>query len=354
MKAIELEAAGSPLRQVERPVPQARPDGVLIRLEAAPVLSYMQKVVSGKLPYMLPAGPFIPGSDCVGTVEATGADVVDLAPGTLVHAGPQVRSRGHFVEDDSVLIGLTGMSAHSARLQTKWKDGAFAEVAHYPVDCITPLDRVSTLGAARLAALPFLAVPYGGLLAAGLEPGETVIINGATGNFGAHGVLVALAMGAGRIVPTGRHQPTLDQLRAMEPKRVFPAVLSGDLEVDVGAISSATQGSATVLFDILGGGGTGPVLAGLRALRHGGRAVLMGTLAEPIEIPYVDIMVRGLTIKGNFMYPPMAVSRLVDMIAAQTLSLDSLVPRSFSLDEVDIAMEEASSGKGLNFTVLTP
>jgi hypothetical protein len=42
----------------------------------------------------------------------------------------------------------------------------------------------------------------------------------------------------------------------------------------------------------------------------------MGALAEPIQIPYVEIMVRGLTIKGNFMYPPTAVGRLVDMIAA--------------------------------------
>lgn len=354
MKAIELEKVGTALRRVERPIPEVRPDGVLIRLEAAPVLSYMQKVVSGELPYVLPQGPFVPGSDLVGTVEATGTDVFDLEPGTLVHAGPQMHSRGHFVDDDSILIGLTGMTAHSPRLQSRWKDGAFAEVAHYPVDCITPLDRVSTLGADRLAALPFLAVPYGGLLAAGLEPGETVIINGATGNFGAHGVLVALAMGAGRVVPTGRHRPTLEQLRSIEPERVSPVVLSGDLDADVGAILSAAGSAATVLLDILGGGGTGPALAGLRALNPGGRAVLMGALAEPIQIPYVEIMVRGLTLKGNFMYPPMAVGRLVDMIAARTLSLEGLGPEPFSLDAVDSAIECASSKKGLNFNVLTP
>jgi len=265
-----------------------------------------------------------------------------------------MRSRGHFAGDDSILIGLTGMTAHSPRLQHRWKDGAFAEVAHYPVDSITPLDRVSTVGADRLAALPFFAVPYGGLQASGLEPGETVIINGATGNFGAHAVLVALAMGAARVVPTGRHQATLDHLRSIQPERVFPVILSGDLDADVGAISSAAGSAAAVLFDILGGGETTPVLAGLRALSSGGRAVLMGALAEPIQIPYVEIMVRGLTIKGNFMYPPKAVGRLVDMIAAGTLSLDRIAPESFSLDKVDIALAEATRKKGLNFNVLTP
>lgn len=38
-------------------------------------------------------------------------------------------------------------------------------------------------------------MPYGGLLAADLRPGETVPISGATGHFGSAAVAVALAMG---------------------------------------------------------------------------------------------------------------------------------------------------------------
>jgi alcohol dehydrogenase len=49
-------------------------------------------------------------------------------------------------------------------------------------------------------------VPYGGLLAGDLQPGETVLVSGATGNFGSAGVAVALAMGARCVVAPGRNE----------------------------------------------------------------------------------------------------------------------------------------------------
>ena len=59
MKAIELERVGSPLKIVEKPKPLPRPDGVIIQMKAAPVLSYMQGVISGTLirPMHLPKFP---------------------------------------------------------------------------------------------------------------------------------------------------------------------------------------------------------------------------------------------------------------------------------------------------------
>jgi alcohol dehydrogenase len=66
----------------------------------------------------------------------------------------------------------------------------------------------------------FLAVPYGGFLSAELKPGEAVIIGGATGNFGAHAVIVALAMGASRIIPSGRNASILEKLKTLDPNRI--------------------------------------------------------------------------------------------------------------------------------------
>ena len=50
MQAIELERAGSALRVVEKAKPRPRLDGVVVKMNAAPVLSYMQGVISGTLP----------------------------------------------------------------------------------------------------------------------------------------------------------------------------------------------------------------------------------------------------------------------------------------------------------------
>jgi alcohol dehydrogenase len=353
MKAIELERAGSPLKIVEKPKPHPRPDGVVIQMKAAPVLSYMQGVISGTLPYMLPPSPFTPGSDLIGTVDEVGSEVFDLEPGTLVHARPQIASRGFFRQADDILIGLTGMAPSSDRVQNTWPDGAYAEYTHYPVDCLTPLDRIAIVEPERLASLMFLAVPYGGFLSAELTPGETVIIGGATGNFGAHAVLVALAIGASRIIPIGRKTSILEKLKTLAPNRIFPVVLNGDVEKDTASMVTAADGFADCYLDITGGGGTEPVLASIRAIKNNGKAVLMGALQEAIQIPYVEIMVRGLTIRGNFMYPPHAPAKISRMIEAGVIDLSVLDISKYPLIEAPAAVADATGKGGLSFNVLT-
>jgi alcohol dehydrogenase len=198
----------------------------------------------------------------------------------------------------------------------------------------------------------FLAVPYGGLLSAELKPAETVVIGGATGNFGAHGVIMALAMGAGRIVPTGRNVEILEQIKSISPDRIFPAPLSGDLESNTQQIISAAGGPADCLVDIVGGGGTESVLAAIRSLKKGGRVTLMGALEQVIQIPYVEIMVRELTLRGNFMYPLTAAGDIAKMIASGMIDLDPIQATSYPLEEAGAAIESATTKKGLAFTVL--
>ena len=66
------------------------------------------------------------------------------------------------------------------------------------------LQRTVTIGALAVTlALNVLLVPYGGLLAADLRAGETLLVSGATGNFGGAAVAVALAMGAACVVAPG-------------------------------------------------------------------------------------------------------------------------------------------------------
>lgn len=57
--------------------------------------------------------------------------------------------------------------------------------------------------AARWCALGVLLVPLGGLLKADLQAGETLLVSGATGNFGSAAVAIAIALGARVIAPAG-------------------------------------------------------------------------------------------------------------------------------------------------------
>ena len=68
----------------------AAPDGVLVRIEAGMVLSYMGRVLSGAAPYSLPPMPFVPGTNAIGRVVATGENVSHVRSGDRVfiyHSG---------------------------------------------------------------------------------------------------------------------------------------------------------------------------------------------------------------------------------------------------------------------------
>src|SRR3954449_6649652 len=105
-----------------------------------------------------------------------------------------------------------------------------------PVSVLTPLpSALDDVPAERLVGLSKLAVPYGGFLRAGLQAGETVLVNGASGYFGSAAVILALALGAARVVAVGRDSAALAALAAAAGPRVATVALSGDRENDTRA-----------------------------------------------------------------------------------------------------------------------
>ena len=80
MKAWRLHGKGGPLVLEDVPKPLPRPGGVVVKMEAAPVLSYMRQVLDGTLGYALPAGPFIPGTNGIGVLDAVALEAaIDAA-----------------------------------------------------------------------------------------------------------------------------------------------------------------------------------------------------------------------------------------------------------------------------------
>lgn len=72
MRAMLLNAPGSPLQETDLPRPQPGPGEVLIRIHACGVCRTDLHIVDGELPR--PKLPLIPGHQIVGTVEAIGSD----------------------------------------------------------------------------------------------------------------------------------------------------------------------------------------------------------------------------------------------------------------------------------------
>jgi alcohol dehydrogenase len=318
----------------------------------------MDKIIAAKLPYALPPMPFVPGTNAIGRVVEAGVQVSHVRPGDRVSLSPHLRADVPDAEPAQILIGLTAMggSEASLRLQHRWRDGVFAEIAHWPASCVTPLAGLDDRPATELVGLAKLVVPFGGLQRLNLRGGQTVIINGATGYFGAGAVLLAAAMGAGRIVAVGRKREALQHLAETLGPRIVPAVVTGDDPArDTATIRHAAGGGADLALDLLGQAtSTSTTLSTLRALRRGGRLVLMGSATAPLTLSFGEMLANDWEVVGQFMYDRTAPGQLAALARERLLDLSKVVVTSFALADLPRAVEAAALMQGLDLTALVP
>jgi alcohol dehydrogenase len=276
MKAALLKAFGSPLAVETMPDPILGTGEVIVDVVAAPVLPYASEVFSGKRQYLLTL-PVAPGGGAIGRVRAVGPDATRLAAGDWVVCDPTVRSRDDALTPDITLQGWSARGEGGLRLQRYFHHGAFAERMLVPTENAVPLGPIDAVEAGRWCALSMLLVPYGGLLAADLRAGETVLISGATGTFGSAGVAVALAMGAGCVVAPGRNETMLADLARRFGRRLRPVTLTGDEGEDRERMRRAAPDPIDCVLDLLPPvAGTTAVRAAAMTVREFGRIVLMG------------------------------------------------------------------------------
>jgi alcohol dehydrogenase len=354
-KAWRLHAHND-LRYDDVVTPAPAPDGVVVTIEAGMVLSYTGKVLSGSVPYSLPPFPFVPGTNAIARVIAVGENVSHIRSNDQVFLSPHLRGDVPNSEPPQILIGLTAMATTPAALalQARWRDGVFAEIAHWPAACVTPL--ASDKPATELIGLAKLIVPFGGLQRSGLRGGDTIIVNGATGYFGSGAVMLAVAMGAGRVVAVGRKLAALESLRAAFGPRVISAVVTGsDGAKDLTIIRDAAGGAADVALDLLGSAkSTSTTLSTLRALKRGGRLVIMGSAEAPLEVSFREMLANDWEIVGKFMYERQAPGQLATLAASGLLDLAKIRVKTFKLTELKQAIEAAASMQSLDLTAVVP
>jgi NADPH:quinone reductase-like Zn-dependent oxidoreductase len=170
MKAIVHERYGRPdvleLREVDTPVLDA--DQVLVRVHASSVNPVEWYGVTGMLFARMGSGLRRPkitsvGGDLAGTVEAVGSDVTDLRPGDEVF-GTGIGAWAEYA------------AAREARLVPKPANVSFEQAAAVPVAALTALQALRDHGR--------------------VQPGQKVLINGASGGVGTYAVQLAKWFGA--------------------------------------------------------------------------------------------------------------------------------------------------------------
>ncbi|MCC6145483.1 MAG: zinc-binding alcohol dehydrogenase family protein [Candidatus Hydrogenedentes bacterium] len=232
------------LQPEEIPLPEPGPGEALVRIHYAALNPADRYLVQGQYPR---AGkpPFTPGRDACGIIE-------------------RPADGGRFAQGDAVVLlgGDTGICAPVA----------FAQYAAIPEEWLAPLPEgwTETEG----AAAPLVALTaWQGLVDRGrLQPGETVLITGASGGVGSAAVILAKSRGA-RVFALSRSAEKRRELEALGADATFDSE-APDLEKQVKA--AAGERPVNLVLENLGG----PYLQrALTMAGYGARIMVIGLLA---------------------------------------------------------------------------
>jgi NADPH:quinone reductase-like Zn-dependent oxidoreductase len=176
VRAVVIPGFGVEPEVADLPVPTPGPDEVLVRVHAAGMNPFDWKVIDGALKGVVDHRfPLVMGSDGAGVVEAVGVDVERFRPGDRVY--------GQFMK---VARGL----------------GSYAEFTLAPDTGKLAL-LPEALSFTVAAALPTASIAaYQAIEEARLDPGRTILVNGASGGVGQFAVQFAVDTGA-HVIATG-------------------------------------------------------------------------------------------------------------------------------------------------------
>ena len=169
MKAVVIREYGSPevLQYQEVEPPKIKPDQLLVKVRATCVNPVDWKIRKGMLKLITGNKfPIILGFDLSGDVVEVGSQVTRFKPGDAIYGN----------------VGLLG--------------GAYAELAAVPEKSVAP--KPTNMTYEEAASVPVAALTALQALRdlAHIQPGQTVLINGASGGVGTFAVQIAKALAA--------------------------------------------------------------------------------------------------------------------------------------------------------------
>lgn len=230
--------------------------------------------------------------------------------------------------------------------------GAFAEraVAAYTVPIPEGIDAVRASAMPRSTLTSLLPLKY----SARLQPGETVLVNGATGVSGRIAIQVAKMMGAGKVIATGRNERSLGLLPGLGADVVID-LKQGDGDLAKAFMEAGGSNGIDVVVDFIWGhpaevliGTFIPTEAGFAKRRI--RYIQIGEKAgSPISLPASALRTSGLELMGvgklSFEVVQEEMKQVWDWIAADRLFMEiERVPLS---DIADAWRRDGLEGKRL-------
>ncbi|HWV21566.1 MAG TPA: NAD(P)H-quinone oxidoreductase [Devosia sp.] len=265
MAAIHIATPGGPdaLQITSLPLPEVKPGEVLIRVAAAGVNG--PDLAQRRGHYDPPPGASpLPGLEVAGIVVAAGEGVARHSPGARVMA---LTNGGGYAEYVAVPEGQVLPVPHG------W---SFAEAASLPETWFTVTQTL--------------------VMRAGLAPGMTVLVHGASGGIGGAAIQIATLLGARAIGVTSSPEKAAYA-------RALGAFATVDRREDIAErVLALTEGKgADRIVDVVGGD---MAAVNVAASARSGHIVLVSTLeGGTAEVPLRQMMAKGVTMSGSTLRP---------------------------------------------------
>jgi alcohol dehydrogenase len=334
MRAVVLTAHGGPenLEYVtDYPDPTPGPGEVLVKIGACS-LNYHDVFTRRGMPGIRVPLPVVPGLDIAGEVATLGPGVAGVAIGARVLIDPIYPGVGLMGEMRDG--GLAEYCAASAGQLIAIPDGvSFAEAAAIPVAYGTAHRMLTTNGP--------------------IEPGQKVLILGASGGVGTASVMLAKLAGAEVIAAAGSAEK-LARLKALGADHLIDYT-AGDFVREIQARYGRPQrrsyeGGIDVVVNYTGGDTWVP---SLKVLKRGGRLLVCGATAgfNPSEdLRYIWSF--ELKILGSNAWARSDLENLLQLAASRRLVpvIDRVLPLSAGRAAVSLLEDRAVFGK----VVVTP
>ncbi len=337
MKAALFYEPNTPLRIEDVPAPDPAPGEALVKVKACGICASDLHIFAGEIRGFAMPKPLIPGHEASGVIVALGAGVRDWKVGDRVVATVPGKTCGECARcrksdfENCLVPRIVGVDYH----------GAFAEYLAYPTHSLVRLpDAIPFEQGAILAdavGTPFHAVVVRGALRAG----ERVALFG-VGGLGTHAVQIARLAGAGQLIAVDVLPGALARAKALGADHVIDARHEDPPE----RIRQLTGGEGVDLaIELVGRNVT--IAQAVASLARGGRAVLVGVGAEPIQVlPSALFNVYGYAMLGSLGYRRDDVTRLVRLVSSGKLDLSRSISARLPLAQINEGVRQLADKTG--------
>ena len=345
MRAAVVRSVGAAevLRVEEVAMPQPQPHEALVKVAACGVCFHDVLARDGTLRRNM-AVPFVPGHEVSGIVSAVGASVRQFKVGDRVATTNRRHICGHChycrtaregACEDKINLGDGGSL-----------NGGYAEFVCVGEDCLAPVPVEMALEDAAISSCA-IGTQMNALRMSDVRLGERVLVLGAGGGLGIHGVQLARLAGAEVIAVTTSPEKAA-QIEAHGAHHVVVTARAEDFSREVLRLTAGR--GVDVVIDNVGS----PVFSSARkSLAHFGRWVLVGQVSgEYVPFNPAQLFFRGITMLSAKNATREQLKDVLDL--QKRRMIHAVTPERYVLDDSAQAHVAVESGRSFGRVLILP